>query len=573
METIKRLLKYLKPYKTKFINAVLCMVLIAVFQSALMYLIKPAIDEIFRAKNVKLIFPIVAGIVVASFFKFIFSYLQSYILSWIGQRVIKDIRDEMYRKLINLSMPYFIKSSTGKLISRLTYDVALIQMAIVMIPRNTLRDGLQMFFYLGMLFYLNWKWTLAAIVAFPLISVVIATIGKKIRRRSKRVQALTAEIYSLLQEKITGIKLIKSSTTEQYESEVMEKQSRNYFDILMSLTKADVLQAPLIEFLAVFGIGIVIIWGGSEVINGTATQGTFIAFVAIIMSMYKPAKSLTNVNTDIQTAISAAERIFEIIDAKPTIVESADAKVMPEFSGEIKYENISFEYNAGKAVLKDISLSIKKGETLALVGPSGSGKTTFVSLLPRFFDTTSGKITIDGEDIKKFTLKSLRRQMGIVTQETILFNDTVANNIAYGMPDAGRDSIEAAAKKANAHDFIMKLPNQYDTVIGEKGVMLSGGERQRLAIARVILRDPQILILDEATSALDSESEILVQGAVAELMKGKTTIAIAHRLSTVKSADKIIVIDRHRIVDSGKHSELLEKSVLYRQLYELQQFE
>lgn len=573
METIKRLLNYLKPYKTKFINAVVCMVLVAVFQSALMYLIKPAIDEIFKAKNVKLILPIVAGILVASFFKFIFSYFQSYILSWIGQRVIKDIRDEMYRKLINLSMPYFIKSSTGKLISRLTYDVSLIQMAIVMIPRNTLRDGLQMFFYLGILFYLNWKWTLAAIVAFPLISVVITTIGRKIRRRSKRVQALTADIYSLLQEKITGIKLIKSSTTEQYENEVMEKQSQSYFDILMSLTKADVLQAPLVEFLAVFGIGIVIVWGGTEVISGAVTQGTFIAFVAIVMSMYKPAKSLTNVNTDIQTAISAAERIFEIIDAKPTIVESPDAKEMPKFSNEIKYENISFEYNADKTVLKDISLSIRKGETIALVGPSGSGKTTFASLLPRFFDTTAGRITIDGEDIKRFTLKSLRRQMGIVTQETILFNDTVANNISYGMPDAGRENVEESAKKGNAHDFIMKLPAQYDTIIGEKGVMLSGGERQRLAIARVILRDPQILILDEATSALDSESEILVQGAIAELMKGKTTIAIAHRLSTVKSADKILVIDRQRIVDSGKHSELLEKSALYRQLYELQQFE
>ncbi|MBN1385328.1 MAG: ABC transporter ATP-binding protein [Elusimicrobia bacterium] len=572
MKIVKRLFSYLRPYKAKFVNAVLCMIMVAVFQSALMYLIKPAIDEIFRAKNVKLILPIVSGIIVASFFKFIFAYFQSYILSWIGQRVVKDIRDEMYKKLINLSLPYFIKSSTGKLISRLTYDVSLIQMAIVMVPRNTLRDGLQILFYLGMLFYLNWKWTLAAIVAFPLISVVIATIGKKIRRRAKRVQSLTADIYSLLQEKITGIKLIKSSTTEKYETDIMEKQNQNYFNILMRLTKADVLQAPLIEFLAVIGIGIVIIWGGSEVINGTATQGTFIAFVAIVMSMYKPAKSLTNVNTDIQTAIAAAERMFEVIDAKPTVIELPDAKNISEFSNEIKFEDISFEYNQNEPVLKNISLTIKKGETIALVGPSGSGKTTFVSLLARFFDPVSGRITIDGEDIKKFTLKSLRRQMGIVTQETILFNDTVANNISYGMSDVSIENIKESARKANAHDFIMKLPDQYNTIIGEKGIMLSGGERQRLAIARVIFRNPQILILDEATSALDSESEILVQGAIAELMKGKTTIAIAHRLSTIKSVDKIVVINKCRIVDSGKHSELLEKSALYKQLYELQQF-
>ncbi|MFH0948079.1 MAG: ABC transporter ATP-binding protein [Elusimicrobiota bacterium] len=570
METINRLFRYLIPYKKKLIYATISMIFVAMSQSALMLLVKPVMDKIFALKQKEFIIPIVAGIIIAGFLKFIFSYLQNYLLSWIGQTVVTDIRNGMYNKLMNLSLDYFIKSSTGKLISRLTYDVSLIQRAIVMIPRNILRDGLCVIFYLGVMFYLNWKWTFAIFIAFPIISIIILKIGKKIKRRSKRVQELTADIYSLLQEKITGIKLIKSVTSEPEEIEKMRRQNYDYFKILMRLTKADILQAPLVEFLGVAGMSLVILWGGLEVISGTATLGTFVAFLATAMSMYKPAKSLTDVNTDIQTALAAVERIFGILDEKPTIADLPNAEEMKGLAKEIKFENVSFEYETGKPVLFDINFIVNKGETVAIVGHSGCGKTTVVNLLARFYDPTKGIITIDGNEMKNFTLKSLRSQMGIVTQETILFNDPVSNNISYGTVGKSFTDIETAARKANAGDFIEKLSQKYDTIIGERGVTLSGGERQRLAIARVILRNPQILILDEATSALDSESEMLVQDAMSRVMEGKTTIIIAHRLSTVKSADKIIVMDNGKIVATGSHSQLLETSALYKQLYELQ---
>jgi len=571
MEYIKRLFEYLKPYKKKFVYAIICMVFVAAFQAALMYLIKPTIDKIFVNKQKELIKLIVIGILISGLLKFIFSYLQNYYLSWIGHIVVKDIRNDMYRKLMNLSLDFFYKSSTGNLISRLTFDISLIQRSIVMIPRNTLRDGLSIIFYIGILFYLNWKWTLAIFIAFPIISFVILEIGKKIKRRSKRVQELTGDIYSILQEKISGIKLIKSVVSESNEIKKMEGRNSDYFNIFMRLTKADIIQAPLIEFLGVLGISIVVLWGGLEVINGTVTQGTFIAFIATAITMYKPARSITEVNADMQTAIAASERIFEILDAKPTVIEMSTATKIPNFKDEIFFNSISFFYTSDKpTVLKNINFRVRKGEIVAIVGPSGSGKTTLINLLARFFDPTDGNIKIDGNDIKIFTIKSLRDQMGIVTQETILFNDTIANNISYGMDNKSFDDIENAAKLANAHNFIVKLPNKYDTVIGERGVTLSGGERQRIALARVILRNPQILILDEATSALDSESEMLVQEAISNLMENKTTIVIAHRLATIKAANKIIVIDKGKIVDIGNHAELFEKSKIYKRLYELQ---
>jgi len=570
MENLKRLFKYLKPYKKKFIYAMVCMIFVAASQSALMLLTKPVMDKIFVSKQTKFILPLGIGMVLAGFLKFVFSYFQNYILSFIGQAVIRNIRNEMYEKLMNSSLAYFIKSQTGRLISRLTYDVSLIQQGIVMIPRNTFRDGLYIIFYIGVLFYLNWEWALAVFVAFPVMSIIILKIGKKIRRRSKRAQELTADIYSILQEKITGVKLIKSVVSEEKEIEEMKNQNQKYFEILMRLARADVLQAPLIEFVGVFSIAIVVIVGGYQVCTGTSTLGTLVAFIVTSMSMYKPAKSITDVNTDIQTALAATERIFEIIDEKPTVIELSNAEEMKGLAKEIKFENVNFSYDLQKPVLTDINFTIKKGEIAAIVGPSGSGKTTIINLLARFFDPTRGIISIDGNNIKNFTLKSLRCQMGIVTQETILFNDTVSNNISYGMQNASFTDIEMAAKKANAADFIEKLSQKYDTIIGERGVTLSGGERQRIAIARVILRNPQILILDEATSALDSESEMLVQDALSRVMEGKTTVVIAHRLSTVKSADKIIVIAQGKIVAIGTHSELIEKSTLYKQLYELQ---
>ncbi|MBI5573599.1 MAG: ABC transporter ATP-binding protein [Elusimicrobia bacterium] len=571
METLKRLLNYLKPYKTKFYYSLICMVIIAAVQAAIVYLTKPIFDQLLINKQKELIPLIIKSLLIAALLKFIFTYWQSYLLSWIGQTIVKDIRNDMYEKLLNLSLGYFIKSSTGQLISRLTYDVAQIQRGIIMIPRNIFRDGLQIIFYIGILFYLNWKWSIAIFISFPIVALLLIDIGKKIKRRAKRVQEQTASIYSILQEKISGVKLIKSVTNEKNETREMKKQNENYFNILMRLTRADILQAPLIEFIGLIAITFVIFFGGIQVINGNVTTGTFVAFLATALSMYKPAKAVTEVNTDIQTMRASGERIFELLDEKPTVIEMPQSVEISELKNEISFNNVSFAYEPGKpTVLKDLNFTIKKGEVAAIVGPSGSGKTTIINLLTRFFDPTSGIISIDGNDIKNFTLKSLRCQMGIVTQETILFNDTVSNNISYGTESKNFTDIENAARQANAHYFIEKLLQKYDTVIGEKGATLSGGERQRIAIARVILRNPHILILDEATSALDSESEMLVQDALSRVMEGKTTVVIAHRLSTVKSADKIIVIDKGKIADIGTHSELIEKSTLYKQLYELQ---
>src|SRR3989339_653261 len=447
MAKIDRLYVYLKPYKKRFVYAIICMVFVAAFQSALMYLVKPTIDKIFVNKERELIKLIVLAVIAAGFFKFIFSYMQSYFLSWIGQVVVKDLRNDMYKKIMNLSLDYFMKSSTGNLISRLTYDITQVQRAIVMVPRNILRDGLYIIFYIGILFFLNWKWTLAIFIVFLMISLVILKMGKKIKRRSRGVQELTADIYALLQEKITGIKLIKSVVSEPDEINTMEKQNNDYFNIFMRLTRADILQGPLIEFLGVFGISIVILWGGLEVIGGTVTQGTFIAFIATAMSMYRPAKSLTEVNTDIQTAMAATERIFEILDAKPTVVEMEKPTIMPKFKDEIFFNSVSFFYTPDKPnILKNINFRVTKGEIVAIVGPSGSGKTTIINLLARFFDPTDGNIKIDDHDIRIFSIKSLRDQMGIVTQETILFNDTVANNISYGTKNKNITYIENRSK-------------------------------------------------------------------------------------------------------------------------------
>jgi len=576
MNLLKRLFTYVKPYRTRYFEAMFCMALGAGLTSLLMYLIKPTFDRIFAQKSAQMIPYIVLIIISCALAKGIVEYYESYLMAYIGQRTIMDIRNKLYSHLQSLSLDYFIRQRTGQIISRLTNDVMLLQRAIVSVPANLIRGGLTIIGLTILLFYLHWRWAIIIMVVFPLVILPLRKFGKRLRKISKKSQEKMADIYSLLQEKILGIIMVKSFCMERAEAEKFEKENSNFFKIIMKAMRVVAIQSPVMEFIATLGLVGVLVIAGYEVIGGKTSIGTFFAFVAAISSMYKPVKNFASLNEQIQQALAASERIFYVLDTKSFVAEIPNAKVLPSLREKIVFENVSFCYpqegssKENDLVLEDINLEISKGEVLALVGPSGGGKTTIANLISRFYDSTKGRITIDGQDIREVTLKSLREQMGIVTQETILFNDTIRNNIAYGDPQAPLEKIVACARVANAHEFITKLPQGYDTVIGERGMKLSGGEKQRIAIARAILKDPQILIFDEATSSLDSESELLVQQALDRLMKDHTTLVIAHRLSTIRKADRIIVIDGGRILEVGKHKELMERSGLYRRLYELQ---
>ncbi len=576
MKLLKRLFVYVRPYRVHFLEAMVCMALVAGLTSLLMYMVKPTFDKIFAQKDAKVIPYVMMIIILCALGKGLFEYYESYLMAYIGQRTIMDIRNKLYSHLQSLSLDYFIRHRTGQIISRLTNDVMLLQRAIVSVPANLIRGGLTVIGLTILLFYLHWRWAMVIMAVFPLVILPLRKFGKRLRKISKKSQEKMADIYSLLQEKILGIMMIKSFCMEKAEAQKFESENSNFFKIIMKAMRVVAIQSPVMEFIATLGLVSVLIIAGYEVISGKSSMGTFFAFVAAISSMYKPVKNFASLNEQVQQALAAGERIFYVLDTKSFVVEFPDAKVLPPLREKIAFERVSFFYpqeassGNNELVLEDINLEVYKGELLALVGPSGGGKTTIANLIPRFYDPTKGRITIDSQDIREVTLKSLREQMGIVTQETILFNDTVRNNIAYGDPEASFERIETSARIANAHEFIMKLPEGYESVIGERGVKLSGGQKQRIAIARAILKDPEILIFDEATSSLDSESELLVQEALDRLMKDHTTFVIAHRLSTIRKADRIIVIDQGRIVEVGKHEELMERSGLYRRLYNLQ---
>ncbi len=565
----KKLWLYVKPYYSRLLWAVACMIGVALFTTASMWILKYVIDRIFIEKNTQMLLWISLSLPLIFLLKGICSYGQGYLMSYIGQKIVMDLRNDLFEHYQKLSLDYFENKRTGSIISRITNDVGIIQNAVSSGLVSIIKDGLTIIGLITLMFYLHWRFATYTLVFSPFLIYVLAIFGKKLRHVSTESQQKTADIYSILIETISGIKIVKAFCAQDREIERFTRENRNFFNITMRSMRVIALSPPLMEFIGVLGSTIFVWYGGMEVIRGYWTAGAFFSFVGAALSTYTPIKSFSNSNAVLQQTIAASERIFKVLETEPTVMEAPDAVPLPLLQRDIVFEKIGFAYDA-EQVLNDIDLKVKTGEIIAIVGPSGSGKTTLVNLLPRFYDPTAGQIKMDGHDLKGVILASLRNQIGIVTQETILFSDTVRNNISYGSPQASEKEIIKAAKAANAHTFIVAMEQGYETMIRDRGINLSGGERQRLAMARAILKDPRILVLDEATSALDSESEQIVQEALDQLMMKRTTFIIAHRLSTVRKADKIVILEKGRIVDIGKHQELLDRCSLYKKLYEIQ---
>jgi subfamily B ATP-binding cassette protein MsbA len=516
---------------------------------------------------------ICALIVITFFLKGFFGYVQSYLMAYIEQGFIRDLRNETFSHLNKLSLKYFTNERIGNLISRITNDITMINTGISASFVTLTKDPLLVIVFLLLALAISWQLTLLSLVVMPFSLAIISWLGVKLYMQSYTLQGKMADLTSFLQERIYGTKIVKAFNMEAKENQNFFALTNHFFKLILRITRIRNIAPPVTEFFSILA-GVLIIWyGGIQVLEShTLKASEFLGFLFIIFQIMPPIKELSNVANRIQESTAAASRVFEIIDEPITIKNKPNAILFESFNDKIVFDKVSFQYEPDhRYILKDISFEVKKGEIAALVGPSGAGKTTLVDLIPRFYEVTEGAIFIDGIDIRDYDLKSLRNHIGIVTQDPILFNDTIRNNISYGMENASFEEIVNAAKAANAHDFILNLPNGYDTIIGERGLKLSGGQRQRISIARALLKNPPIMILDEATSALDSESEILVQGAIENLMKERTTFVIAHRLSTVRNANKVIVIDEGRIVQMGTHSELIQDTEgLYYRLYTLQ---
>ena len=569
----RRMLEYVRPYAPRLFLAMLFMVCVSAFHGSIAFLVKPALDDIFIRKDASRLAVIPFLVLAAYLLKAVFEFSQGYLMSGVGQRVIRDIRDHLYRHLQSLSLSFFMRHPTGVLMSRVQNDVSLMQGAITDAVTGLIKDFFTGIFLIAVVFYRDWELALIAMVAFPLAFWPIASFGRKLRRTSIKSQEVTGGLTSHLQETISGVKLVKSFGAEGYEVDRFAARNADLFRLSMKIVKVQALTSPLSETFAGIGAAAVIFYGGYSVVNGHSTPGNFFSFMTALFMLYEPVKRLSRVNNVIQQGIAAATRVFEVLDTFPEVEEKPNAPALPPVGREIEFDHVDFRYDEeSDNILKDITLRVPAGTMVAIVGSSGAGKTTLVDLLPRFYDPQRGVIRVDGVDIRDVSLSSLRAQIGIVSQHTILFNDTVRANIAYGMQDAPSGKIEEAARRANAHGFVARLRDGYETVVGEQGLKLSGGERQRVAIARALLKDAPILILDEATSALDSESESVVQEALDALMRGRTTFVIAHRLSTVRNADLLLVVEEGRIVERGTHAELLSRETRYRSFY-LKQFE
>jgi ATP-binding cassette, subfamily B, bacterial MsbA len=563
-----RLLGFLKPYTGKLVLAMIFMSLVAATNGLTAFVVKPVLDNIFFEKNATMLYLIPFGIILLYLAKGVFDYFQAYFMGFVGQKVITDIRALLFDGLQKQPLVFFDRTPTGVSISRITNDVSLIQSAVSDAFTAVLRDAFTIIGLVFVVFYRDWRLALIAFVVLPFATYPIITFGRRLRKISTRTQKAMAGMTSFLHETITSQRIVKAFTMEEHEQGRFRNENESLFRIMMKRYRVRALSSPIMEVLGGIAIGIIVWYGGGQVISGQSTPGNFFSFTAALLMLYEPIKRLNKENHNIQQGLAATQRVFEIIDRVPEILEREGAIELGRVEGLIDIKGVSFKYEE-KMILRNINLSIPRNAVIAVVGESGVGKSTLVNLITRFYDVSQGAIEIDGTDIRDVTLRSLRSNIALVTQDVILFNESITDNITYGTPrDMAR--VERAARMAYSHDFITGLSQGYDTVVGEKGVRLSGGQKQRIAIARALYKDAPILILDEATSSLDAASELEVQKAFDNLMQGRTTIVIAHRLSTVINAHRIIVFDKGTIVEEGTHQALLEANGHYKRLYDNQ---
>ena len=567
----RRLLQFLMPYKGKLIIAIICMIILAACTAALAWAMRPMLDEVLSGKNKTYIYLMPIGIIILYIIKGSAFYGQASIMAYIGQRIIYDIRKQLYEHLTNQSLNFFSHRKTGEMLGRITYDVTLLQSAVSTTVTSLMRDVVSIIFLLGVIFSQDWLLALLALVVFPVMVYPLVRFGQRMRQASYDGQVAMGQMSSLVEETIGGIRVVKAFGMENYERKRFKEITKEFMNHQIKAMKVQALSFPVMEMVAGLGVAGILLYGGLRVADGKATAGMLMAFIVSLLMLYDPVRRLSRANNEVQQGLAAAERIFEILDAPVDIQDPEHPKPMPSFQQNIVFDKVSLTYpQAEKPVLQHINLTIDKGEVVALVGRSGAGKTTLANMILRFMDPSQGSIRIDGCDIRDVTQADLRAHMALVTQEVVLFNDTVLHNIAYGHDNIDLNQVIKVAKIANAHEFIEKLPQGYHTLVGERGVILSGGQRQRLSLARALLKNAPILVLDEATSSLDTESERLVQQAIDKLMQGRTAIVIAHRLSTIRHADKIVVLDEGKIVQVGTHDDLLKQGGIYAELYELQ---
>lgn len=555
----------------KLVLAMGCMVVVAAATSASAYLVKPMLDDIFINKDQTKLLLIPGAAILVFFLKSVGTYGQGYLMNYVGEEIIKHFRISLYERIIDQPLSFFHTERTGVLMSRITNDVNIVKGMVSTAVTSLLRDAFTVVGLIGVVLYMDWKLAIGAFVVLPVAFYPILVFGRRVRRFSTGCQEAMADLTVFLHETFSGTKVIKIFTLEAFEKERFQKKAQALFRLEMKATIAKSLSSPVMEFVGGIGIAFIIWFGGSRVISGASTPGTFFSFLTAVMMLYDPVKKLSNLNNTVQEGLAALTRIFDVIDRDSEITEPADTVELDSATVGVTFENLTFAYNpAEKPVLRDVCLTVSPGEVLALVGMSGGGKTSLVNLVPRFYDATEGRVLVNGHDVKDLSLNSLRRNISIVTQEPILFNETVLDNIRYGRMDATDEEVKTAAEAAYAHDFIMGFPKGYDTRIGELGNRLSGGEKQRICIARALIKDAPVLILDEATSALDAEAERVVQKALSNLMQGRTTLVIAHRLSTIDHAHRIVLLKKGAIVEQGTHGELMAEQGAYFKLQTMQ---